>query len=172
MMRYVLSLMVIIGLIVIETSILPYLPGILRFYDFLVAFAVYMSLYQSLATGIPVMVIAGLAMDMLSGAPPGIYLASYLWVLLVFRHVPGWVRIGDHTLFFFLSIIGVGVQNLIFGVAAWSVSRVPFFTGDNGVIVLLQLFWALVTAPLLWLLFQFLFSDTHQASGTAESKGR
>lgn len=172
MMRYLLSLVVIIGLIVIETSILPYLPGILRFYDFLVAFAVYMSLYQSLATGIPVMVIAGLAMDMLSGAPPGIYLASYLWVFLVFRHVPGWVRIGDHTLFFFLSIIGVGVQNLIFGVAAWSVSRVPFFTGENGVIVLLQLFWAFVTAPLLWLLFQFLFSDTHQASGTAESNGR
>lgn len=172
MMRYLISLMVIIGLIVVETSILPYLPEILRFYDFLVAFAVYLSLYQPIATGIPVMVIAGLAMDMLSGAPPGIYLASYLWVFLVFRHVSGWVRIGDHTLFFFLSIIGVGVQNLIFGIAAWSVSRVPFFTGDTGVIVLLQLFWALVTAPFLWLLFHFLFSDTHQASGTGETDGR
>lgn len=157
-MRYLLSLVVIIVFIVAETSVLPYMPSVFRFYDFLVPFAVYLSLYQSLATGLPVIIAGGMAMDMLSGAPMGIYLASYLWIYLIFRLVPGWVRFGDHILFFFLSIIGVAIENVIFATAVWVISNVSFFTVHTGKTILLQLFWTMVTAPFLWIFFQFLFA--------------
>ena len=168
MMRYGLALLLIIMLIVVETSVLPYLPQMIRFYDFLVLFAVYLSLYQSLSAGLPLVVIAGLAMDVLSGAPLGIYMASYLWVFLVFRRVPTWVRIGDHTLFFILSLAGVAIQNLIFGMAAWSISRVPFFTVHTGMMVLFQLLWTVVTAPFFWFLFQSLLEVSNRGSSGSE----
>lgn len=152
-------LVVTVLLVIVQTSIIPYMPGFFRFYDFLVPLAVYLSLYKPLSHGLPVLIAAGLIMDMLSGAPIGIYLTTYIWVFLAFRRVARWVGIKDHMLFSMLAVIGVLFQNLIFSAAMISWSFQEFLVFQNLQVILLQVFWAVVTAPFLWLGFRYCFTD-------------
>lgn len=135
------------------------MPQALRFYDFLVPFAVYLSLYKPLCEGLVVLAAAGLVMDMLSGAPIGVYLTTYLWVFLAFRRVGRWVGIKDHLLFSLLAVLGVLFQNIIFIIAVVAGSSRGFFTIQSLQIILLQIFWTMVTAPFLWLGFKRCFAD-------------
>ncbi len=160
MIRYLFYLFLVVLLVLMQTCILPYLPAIFRFYDFLVPFAVYLSLYHTLGEGLPVLLIAGLTMDMLSGAPIGIYLTTYLWVFVAFRPVPRWVKVKDHFLFSLLSVLGVLFENLIFVIAILLGPHRLFFTAQSLQTIVLQLFWAFVTAPFLWLGFQYLFDNS------------
>lgn len=159
MIRYLFYLITAIFLVIVQTSIIPHMPGILKFYDFLVPLAVYFSLYKPLSHGLPVLAAAGLVMDMLSGAPIGIYLTTYLWVFLAFRRVARWVGIKDHLLFSMLAVLGVVFENLIFSVALISSSPRVFFIVDSLELILLQVLWTVVTAPFLWLGFKYCFGD-------------
>ncbi|MFP4158727.1 MAG: hypothetical protein ACLFQ9_03335 [Desulfobacterales bacterium] len=159
MIRYLFYLITVVFLVIVQTSIIPYMPGILKFYDFLVPFVVYLSLYKPLSHGLPVLAAAGLVMDMLSGAPIGIYLTTYLWVFLAFRRVARWVGIKDHLLFSLLAVLGVVFENLIFSVVLISSSPRVFFTLDSLELIFLQVLWTVVTAPFLWLAFKYCFGD-------------
>ncbi|MFW6082107.1 MAG: hypothetical protein ACOC7W_09340 [Desulfosalsimonas sp.] len=165
MIRYLYYLVTAVFLVIVQTSIIPHLPGILKFYDFLVPLAVYFSLYKPISHGLPVLVAAGLVMDMLSGAPIGIYLTTYLWVFLAFRRVARWVGIKDHLLFSLLTVLGVFFENLIFAVAVVSGQPRGFFALDSLELILLQVLWTAITAPFLWLGFRYCFADRVRAAG-------
>lgn len=141
------------------------MPEILKFYDFLVPLAVYLSLYKPLSHGLPVLIAAGLIMDMLSAAPIGIYVTSYLWVFLAFRRVARWVGIKDHLLFSMLAVIGVLFENLIFAIAVIPANPQGFFTLQSLQIILIQVFWTVITAPFLWLGFNYCFTDHGRLPG-------
>ncbi|MCF8111050.1 MAG: hypothetical protein K9J85_06135 [Desulfobacteraceae bacterium] len=165
MIRYLFYLIIVVLLVIIQTSVIPYMPPVFRFYDFLVPFAVYLSLYTPLGEGLVVLAAAGLVMDMFSGAPTGVYLITYLWVFLVFRRVGRWVGIKDHLLFSGLAVLGVLFQNLIFAMVVVAGSSRGFFTLQSLQIILLQVFWAVITAPFLWLAFKLCFADSGRRYG-------
>jgi cell shape-determining protein MreD len=169
LMRYLLFPAAIIFFIVAQTSVLQYTPVFFQLYDLLVPFVVYLSLYHSFGACIPVIIAGGMAMDMLSGAPMGIYMASYFLIYLLFRLVPRWVTISDHSLFFLLSVAGVAIENIVFVSAVWMISNISFMTVHALKIILLQLFWVIITAPFLWMLFRFLFAESKVV---ADGKGK
>ncbi|MFW6297283.1 MAG: hypothetical protein ACOC03_02165 [Desulfosalsimonas sp.] len=165
MIRYLFYLIIVIFLVIAQTSIIPYMPASLRFYDFLVPFAVYLSLYKPLGEGLPVMIAAGLVMDMFSGAPIGVYLTTYLWVFLAFRRVARWVGMKQHLLFSLLTVFGVLFQNFIFAIAVFSGSSQGFFSLQSLQVIFMQVFWAMVTAPFFWLGFMRCFADYGRVHG-------
>lgn len=171
MIRYLFYLVLVVFLVILQTSILPYLPVVGRFYDFLIPFIVYLSLYKPLGDGLPVLAAGGLAMDMLSGAPIGIYLTTYLWIFIACRGAPRWISIREHLLFSLLVVLGVLFENILFSVAVLSAETPRFFTAHSLRIILLQLFWALVTAPFFWLGFQYLFVNPGWLSGKGSRNG-
>ncbi len=165
MIRYLSYFIFAVFLVIIQTSIISYMPAALRFYDFMVPFAVYLSLYRPLRDGLPVLLAAGFVMDMLSGAPIGVYLTTYLWVFLSFRRVVRWVGLKDHLLFSLLTVLGIGFQNLIFAVAVIFGSPQGFFILESIRVILMQIFWAVVTAPFLWLGFRYCFAEYGRIPG-------
>ena len=171
MIRYLFYLVFVVCLVLLQTSILPYLPFVGRFYDFLIPLIVYLSLYKPLGDGLPVLAAGGLIMDMLSGAPIGIYMTTYLWVFIACRGAPRWISIRDHLLFSVLVVLGVLFQNVLFSAAVLMAEAPRFFTPHSLRIILLQLFWALVTAPFLWLGFRYLFVNPGRLSGKESRNG-
>ena len=171
MIRYLFYLLLVVFLVILQTSILPYLPAVGRFYDFLIPFIVYLSLYKPLVDGLPVLTVAGLAMDMLSGAPIGIYLTTYLWVYIACRGAPRLVSIRSQLLFPALVVLGVLFQNLIFAAAALSSGNPGLFNAHSLRIILMQHVWALVTAPFLWMGFHYLFFSPGWFAGPAGRNG-
>ena len=171
MIRYLFYLVLVVFLVILQTSILPYLPEGGRFYDLLIPFIVYLSLYKPLGDGLPVLAAGGVAMDMLSGSPIGIYLTTYLWVFIACRGAPRWISIRPHLLFSLLVLLGVLFQNTLFAAAVLSAETSRFFTAHSLRIILLQHFWALVTSPFLWLGFQYLFANPGWFSGKAGRNG-
>lgn len=168
-MRFLSYVFVLMLLVVLQTCAIASLPAIFRFYDLLVPFAVYLAIYKPLRVGLPILLAAGMIMDMMSAAPIGIYLTTYLWLFLALRQIPRWVRIRHHMLFILLSMLGVGFQNIVFGVAVLSISRTPFFTAHTMRVIVVQLFWSFVTAPFLWLGFQYLFGGSNGNPAAVEN---
>lgn len=159
MIRYLSYLIFAVLLVIIQTSIIPYMPAVLKFYDFLVPLAVYFSLYKPVRQGLPVLIAGGIIMDMLSAAPIGIYLTTYLWVFLAFRPIARWVGIKDHLLFSMLAVIGILFENFIFAIAVIFDYSQGFFTVETLQVVLMQVLWTVVTAPFFWLGLSYCFSD-------------
>jgi len=151
---FILSLLIV----VLKTAILPGMPGGLLLYDLLIPLVIYFSLYRRLAEGLPVVLLSAVMMDMISGAPAGIYLTTYIWLFLACRQTWRFLDLRHTYLFPAIVVSGVVFQQLIFWVAASVSAGHMVFSIETIRIVFFQILWAVVTAPLLYLLFHKLFA--------------
>ena len=157
-MRYLFYLGICIFLVAIQTTVLASLPSIIVFYDLMISLVVYFSLYRRFMDGLPVVIIAGITMDMLSGAPLGVYLTTYIWVFVFFRSIRRYIRVADTVLFTFLVAMGMLFENCILWIAIAFQSWPPDMTVDAIKIVLSQLVWIGITTPFFLLVFHHVFS--------------
>jgi cell shape-determining protein MreD len=156
-MRYIVYLILGLLLMGLHTAILSDFPEILSFYDILIPFVVYLSLFRSLSAGILVVVIIGYFMDMVSGSPDGIYMAAFMIIFLMFRNITAYFHAQETLLFTICTAVGVFVENLIFCLLLL-LGQADLQILINALqLLIVQLIWVFLTAPLIYRVFAALF---------------
>jgi hypothetical protein len=159
-MQYLVFFFLSLFIVVLQTTLLPGISGALWFYDLIIPYAVYFSLYRPFRDGLPVLIVAAMMMDMISGAPAGIYLSTYLWLFLAFRQTWRFLDVKHTYLFPVIVVVGVLFQQFLFWlVISLQAGGVAFSSGGMQV-VFFQLLWAVVSAPLIFLFLQKFFAYT------------
>jgi len=170
-MRYGFNIGICLFLVILQTTVMPHLsvPG--RFYDLLVPFIVYLGLFRSVRESLLIVVFVGFIMDNLSGAPFGLYLTTYFWLLIGVKGITLLLQVGSRLfLVTFIVAAGVLVENLIFLGTFAVFGQERQFAGDAVTIVTSQVLWAALTGPL----FLIIFRNSHSwlDSGLRAFNGR
>jgi rod shape-determining protein MreD len=103
-----------IFLILLQTTLLPEMLTSTAFYDLLTPMVIHISVYRPLREGVPLILLLGIAMDSLSGGPPGLYISLYVWLYLVMRYLKQFLHVGNLILLSLVAIAGVGLESLAF----------------------------------------------------------
>lgn len=172
-MQYILFFLLSLLVVVLQTTILPELFGTFGLYDLIIPLAAFFSLYRPFHEGFPTVVLAALMMDMISGAPPGIYTTTYIWLFLVFRHLWRFIDVRHSPVFLVIVVLGVLFQQVIFWMAICAREGRILFSGGGLQVVFFQVLWAVVSAPLIFLLLHLVFRYTDRIfSGSVNENGQ
>ncbi len=157
-MSYCFNIGICLALVIVQTTVMPYLSLSDRFYDLLIPFVVYLGLSRPVREGLLFVCFIGFIMDNLSGTPFGLYLTGYFWLLIGVKGITQLLQVG-RRMFIITIIVAAGVlaENLIFlGFFAIFTPEQPV-AGDAVKIVAFQTLWALLTGAL----FLIIFRNTH-----------
>ena len=152
-MSYFFNISACLFLVIMQTTVLPHLPLLEKFYDLLIPFIIYLSLSRPVRESLPFVLFLGFIMDNLSGGPFGLYLTTYFWLYVGVKGVMTFIQVGNRFLIITLIVAGgVLFENLILlGAFAILVSKQQF-AGDAWGIITFQVLWAISTGSL-FLLF-------------------
>jgi rod shape-determining protein MreD len=159
--------MIGLSAVVAQTTILrlPLFRGV--FYDLLIPLVVFLSLNLPNKTGVLVVVIVGLIMDLLSGGIFGLYLSIYFWIFFGVRSVSKFFDVSDTISQSVLIGVCVFGQHLIFCIsvaAPWAGTQL---LTAQAVTVLLQTIFGALTGPGILMLLGRLQTRFHtRAPGT------
>ncbi len=164
-MRYVWQIGLGLALIVIQTSILPYFKILDTLFDLLCPLVIYIGLFQPVRQGVPVILFYGFLMDAVSGAPPGFYLTTYIWLFIYAVALHRFMHLSNKLIWPLIVALGVVVENgLNLGVIAlltptWRFSFM--FVKKTA----WQVLWAMVATPLLFALFNWIHNRVTKENG-------
>ncbi len=164
-MSFVLGVAIGLFLTVMQTVYLPYLALLSNVYDLNISLIICFSLLRRFREALALSFFFGLLMDNLSGGPFGIYILSYIWIIIATKKISSYLEKDSLLIFFIVSASGVMIQNAF---AFYSVSIVTgeYLFGISMLkIVLKQLAYAICFSPiLLWLIYKFLrrFAELNQ----------
>ena len=154
-MTYSLHIFICLCLIVIQTTVMPYIPLFERFYDLLTPFIIYLSIFRSVRESMVIILIFGFFMDIISGGPFGLYLTAYVWLFIGVRWAITFLHVGDSLLMPFVVAAGVLMENLIFiGTSAMFEQSSRISEGMVSTIIV-QVLWAIFTGPLFLMFFNY-----------------
>jgi hypothetical protein len=158
-MTYCYDIGVSLFLVILQTTIFPYLLLSGKFYDLLIPFVIYLGISRPVRVSFPLLLFIAFLMDNMSGGPFSLYLTTYLWLFIGIRLIHTTIRLDNHMIVALLSLIGVLMENLV------SVGTLVLF-GDDFLFPMTaagrlaaQLAWAAVTGPF----FLIVFKKTHAA---------
>lgn len=141
-------------LVVTQTALLPLTGSLDRWYDLIVPLLVFLGLQPRLRDSLPVAVLLGLAVDNLSGAPPGYYLTAYLWIYALVRWLIRFLRVAGTFLLPLVIAAAVALENAVLLAMPMLLAPGPGPPPAPAVeTVGYQLVWALLTGPLLYAAF-------------------
>jgi hypothetical protein len=168
-MIYFYYLTVCLFLILFQTTFLT-VCGSGCLYDLLVPFVVYLGVYRPPREALPVLLLAGLVMDGISGGVFGVHLSAYLWLYVGVRWAIQFLHAGNAILLPVLVTIGVAFKSfvvafsaVVLASAAWPVEAVfPVVSG--------QILWGALTGPLLMMSLIRGQKAVDQANGTFGAK--
>ena len=153
-MNYCFYVGVCLFLILLQTTILPFIPLLQSIYDLLIPFVIYLGLYRPIREGLIFVFILGFPMDNLSGSPFGLYLTTYCWLFIGVKWITTLFQVGNRVLISVVVAAGVLVGNAIF-ISSFTIepdTRLP----ENAIqTVFIQFLWALVTGPLMLMIFRY-----------------
>ena len=154
-MSYFFNISACLFLVILQTTIMPYLSLLDKFYDLLIPLIVYLSVSRPVRESLPFVIFLGFIMDNLSGGPFGLYLTTYFWLYLGVKGITTFIQVGNRLFIITLIVVGgVLFENLIlFGAFTIFGSRQQF-NGDALEIVLVQVLWAFLTGSLFLLFFR------------------
>ncbi len=145
-------------LIGVQTSLVAVLPAYLPFYNLLIPYVIFLSLFRRASEALPQILWAGLVMGMISGAPQVVYVIIFMVLFILFRNIKTYFQLLDTHLFVILIAVGVGIEHLVFGI----VSLIQKFSVKPSLfsvyVVLIHFFWAVITGPLMFALFSRAFA--------------
>ncbi len=153
-MIYCFYIPICFGLIILQTAVLAHWPLTRQIYDLQLAFVLYLGLFRPVRESLPVVLLVGVFMDGLSGAPFGLYLTTYFWLFMGLKQVARMFDLSGSIFFPFTVVIGVIAENLMtFGAAL-----VNDATAGMGAAIwtnsVTQVIWALLTGPIVIVGFQ------------------
>lgn len=145
-------------LIGIQTSLVAVLPTYLPFYNLLIPYVIFLSLFRPAFEALTQILWVGLIMDMISGAPQVVYVIIFMVLFILFRNIKTYFQLLDTYLFVILIAVGVGIEHLVFGM----VSLIQDFSLKPSLfsvyVVLIHFLWTIITGPLLFALFSRAFA--------------
>jgi len=147
-MIYVYHLVVCLFLILFQTTLLT-VCGPTCLYDLLVPFVVYLGVYRLPREGLPVLILAGLAMDGISGGVFGVHLSAYLWMYVGVRWAIQFLHAGNTILLPMLVIIAVAFKSIVVAFSAVVVASAPWPVEAVFPVVSGQILGGALTGPLL-----------------------
>ena len=153
-MTYLLYTVIFILVVVFQTTLSMHFAVFGGMYDLFLLFVVYLGFYRSIQEGFPFVILFGLAMDALSGGPFGLYLTSYFWLYICILGMTRFMRVSNNMILPLVAAGSILFQNIIFfGTMTLFApeAKIPAFFYRN---VLTQLLWAVITGPILILLFR------------------
>jgi len=140
-------MLVSLFLIVIQTTIVPFIPVPFQCYNLVTPFIIYVSLFRPLREGILVVLSLGLIMDNLSGAPFGIYLTVYFWILAGGTFLINFFHAGNRIFLQLTFIAGIVLENFVFLGTMAILSPKSFMPEQALNVAISQLIWAVLTSP-------------------------
>ena len=152
-MNYCFYLGVCLILILLQTTILPFIPLLESIYDLLIPFVIYLGLYRPIREGLILVFILGFLMDNLSGSPFGLYLTTYCWLFIGVKWITTLFQVGNRVLISVVVAAGVLIANIIF-IASFAIQpdmRLPEKAIQT---TFIQFLWALVTGPMMLMVFR------------------
>jgi rod shape-determining protein MreD len=157
-MSYCFNIGICLVLVILQTTVMPYLSLLDSLYDLLIPFIVYLGLFRPVREGLLFVCFLGFIMDNLSGSPFGLYLTSYFWLFIGVKGITQLLQVGKR-LFIITFIVAAGVlaENLIFLGSFAIFSPEQPLAGDAVKIVTAQVLWALLTGSV----FLIIFRNTH-----------
>lgn len=147
-MRYGFYIGTCLFLLIIQTTVFPYVPALHGMYDLLIPFVIFISICLPIRESLPFVLILGLIMDNLSGSPFGLYLTFYLWLFIGVRFITKFLRVSNKFLLSVVAVVTVLIENMMM------MATFAFFGSGRELpvnaflIVAQQFLWALATAPL------------------------
>ena len=158
-MTYLLYMIVGLFIVVFQTTLPMHFSIFESLYDLLLLSVVYLGFYRPIREGLPFVILFGFIMDGMSGGPFGLYMSCYFWLYMGMLPLTRFMRVSN-TLILPLVVVGcVLIENLVFlGTMAIFVPEVtvPSLSYQR---VIIQLVWAVLTGPIIILIFR----SWHQA---------
>lgn len=153
-MNYVFYIPVCLTLIVLQTSILFRLPFGSQLFDLPVTLVIYMGLLRPLRESLPVILLMGLLMDHLSGAPFMLYTSAYFWVYILVVALTAVLQVRLRFRLGIIVVAAVSLQNAIFVFGSHLAASGAYFPALEAGKFSLRLLWALVLGPLCIILIE------------------
>jgi rod shape-determining protein MreD len=148
-MRFFFYIAICLVLVVCQTALIPRLPALGNFFDPLLPLVVFLAAFRPRHESVPFVIFLGILMDTLSGGPFGIYLTSYVWLLIGVRLATSVIRAANPILLMMLIMAGVLLQNVIFfGALAAAAPSLPH-PGDALRVITGQIGWVMLVGPFL-----------------------
>lgn len=145
-------------LMIAQTTVLPRLLFFNHMYDLLIPVVIHVSIFRSLGESLFLVVLFGVMMDNLSGAPAGFYLTFYIWAFVAVRYLKQLLHVDDIALVTLVIVFAVSLESTaLMGLVAVNSSMISGVANAAG-FVLTEVFWAALTAPFLLLLLNFLLN--------------
>jgi len=154
-MIYFIYIAICLGMIILQTSVMPYVPLLYGFYDLIALFVIYLGLYRPVRESVLLIVFVSVVMDTLSGGPFGLYLTTYGWIYVGVVWMGRFMRMGNNYLLPAVMAVGVLIQNIIF------IGTVTILIPDAQIpttalrTITIQIIWAVITGPLLLVFFNY-----------------
>ncbi len=156
-MRFIICLAIAIFLISLQTALIIEFLLLPASFDFLISFIVFLILFRSWSETWLVIILGGLAVNTLSGAPMGVYMITYILLFIFFKNVKAYFHTLDSFLFIILVMIGVMVEQVIFGAFIFIQESYMFFSMSTLRTFFSPIFMAGVLSPLILMLFNKIF---------------
>ncbi len=157
-MSYFFNISACLFLVILQTTVMPYLPLLDSFYDLLIPFLVFLGLSRPVRESLPFVFFLGFLMDNLSGSPFGLYLTAYFWLFVGVKGITKLLQVGNR-LFIMTLIVAVGVliENLFFLGTLTILGPDQQLAGDAAKTVTIQVLWVIWTGPI----FLLVLRDLH-----------
>ncbi|MGD2010049.1 MAG: hypothetical protein PVG46_06825 [Desulfobacterales bacterium] len=153
-MTYVFYIITSLFLIVLQTVILPDLPVLNSVFDLTAMFVIYLGLLRSVREGFPIVLLLGVIMDNLSGAPFMVFITTYFWLYVGVRWLSRILQVGMRFRLAFIIGAGILLENLIFILAFGGVDALRQMSSTAVGTILPRLLWALIFGPILILILE------------------
>ena len=141
-------------LVILQTTILTYIPFPGSIYDLIIPFIIYLGLYRPVRDGLIMVFFLGFIMDNLSGSTFGLYLTTYCWLLIGVKWITTLIQVGNRVLLSLVVAMGVFIQNFIF-MGTFAMQGADMKLPDGAFrIVFIQILWALGTGTLFLMFFR------------------
>lgn len=154
-MTYCFHIVICLGLIVVQTTVMPYIPLFDRFYDLLSPFVIYLSIFRSNRESLVIIFLFGFFMDIISGGPFGLYITAYVWLFIGVRWAITFLHVGDSMLLPFVVALGVLMENFIFVVTSAMFEQSSRVSEAMVSTIIVQVLWAIFTGPLFLMFFNY-----------------
>ena len=158
MMQILIGFAMGIILIGVQASLVAVLPPWLSFYNLLIPYVIFLSLFRPPSETLLQILWVGVIMDMLSVAPRLIYVIIFMVLFILFRNIRTYFQLLDSYLFVILIAVGIALEHLVFGM----VSLMRSFRVEPSLltlyVVLIHFLWAAVTGPLMLGIFKRVFA--------------
>ena len=154
-MSYFFNISVCLFLVILQTTVMPYLPLLDSFYDLLIPFVVFLGLSRPVRESLPFVFFLGFIMDNLSGSPFGLYLTAYFWLFIGVKGITKLLQVRNR-LFIITLIVAAGVliENLIFLGTLTILGPDQQLSGNAARTVTIQVLWAIWTGPIFFVVLK------------------